>query len=77
MLDGGELLLLQYGSVNKSSIVILVRVGGLCITSGDFSRWLTEPYWERFLNTNKNASGRIVSAGKIAVLGGENSFLRL
>jgi hypothetical protein len=26
---------------------------------------------------NKNASGRIVSAGKIAVLGGENSFLRL
>jgi hypothetical protein len=32
--------------VNKLSIVILVRVGGLCITSGDFSRWLTKPYWQ-------------------------------
>jgi hypothetical protein len=29
--------------LNKSSIIILVRAGGLCITSSDFSPWLTEP----------------------------------
>ena len=31
----------------------------------------------RDINLNKKASRLIVSAGKIAVLGGENSFLRL
>ena len=35
---------LQSGSVKQIFFVIQVRVGGLCITSGDFSRWLTELY---------------------------------
>jgi hypothetical protein len=35
----------QYGSVKQISGLILVRAGGLCSTSGDFSRWLTEPDW--------------------------------
>jgi hypothetical protein len=37
---------LQYGSVKQIFFLMLVRVGGLCITSGDFSRWLTEPDWD-------------------------------
>jgi hypothetical protein len=29
---------------------ISTALGGLCITSGDFSRWLTEPDWNHLVN---------------------------